>query len=94
MTENEEYQVRLVTNEKVMKQLVGCLQTPTFNHNLHINVLCCIENLLYNPSTHQHLCNPKIVRVVMNASDQVSDTRQVEDMDPALCLKLERDLVK
>lgn len=77
-----------------MKQFVGCLQTPTFKHGVHTSVLCCIENLLYNPSTHLHICKPEIVSTVMSVSDQISDPRLVEDMDPALCSKLEHDLVK
>ena len=94
ITEDETHQVLVVSNLKVMNQFVGCLQTPTFTHDVHVRVVCCLENLSYNPCTHQYLSTEEIIRAVINASEMPSPTPHFEDMDPALCSKLDNDLVK
>ena len=94
MTEDEEYQIMVVSNPEVMKQLVGCLQTPTFTHAVHKRVLCCLENLSYNSSTHKILCSPDIICAAINSADLPSQEVQFGDMDQAMCMKLECDLVR
>eukprot|EP00731_Ephydatia_muelleri_P037869 Em0584g1a len=94
MTEDEEYQIMVVSNPEVMKQLVGCLQTPTFTHAVHKRVLCCLENLSYNSSTHKILCSPDIICAAINSADLPSLEVQFGDMDQAMCMKLECDLVR
>ena len=94
MTEDEVYQIMVVSNPEVMKQLAGCLQTPTFTHFVHTRVLCCLENLSYNSSTHRFICTPDIISAAINSPDLPSSQVQLGDMDQALCTKLECDLVR
>ena len=94
ITENEEYQIMVVSNREVMKQLVGCLQSPSFTHVVHIRVLCCLENLSYNSSTHKYLCTPDVISAAINSAALPSPEVQFGDMDRALCTKLECDLVR
>ena len=94
MTGDEEYQIMVVSNPEVMKQLVGCLQTPTFTHAMHIRVLLCLEHLTNNSSTHKFLCSPDIICAAINSADLPSQEVQFGDMDQAMCMKLECDLVR
>ena len=78
-----------------MKQLIGCLKTPTFTTNMDIVVLCCLHNLTYNAYTHKYLSNVDLIGAIMKVADRIpSEHIQFEDMDPVLCLKLESDLAK
>ena len=94
MTEDEVYQIMVVSNPEVMKQLAGCLQTPTFSHFVRVRVLCCLENLSYNSSTHKFICTPDIISAAINSPNLPSCQMRFGDMDQALCTKLECDLVR
>ena len=94
MTGDEDYQIMVVSNPEVIKQLVGCLQTPTFTHTVRIRVLCCLEKLSHNSSTHKFLCSPDIICAAINSADLPSQEVQFGDMDQAMCMKLECDLVR
>ena len=94
MTGDEEYQIMVVSNPEVMKQLVGCLQSPSFTHPVHIRALLCLEHLTNNSSTHKFLCSPDIICAAINSADLPSLEVQFGDMDQAMCMKLECDLVR
>ena len=77
-----------------MKQFIGCLKNPTVNTPVHINVLCCLENLSYNLYTHKYLSNVDLIGALINVADRRPlHPIHFEDMDPALCSELESHLV-
>ena len=86
IAKDDDHQIEIVSNQDVMQQMIGCL------HNKRIKVNYCLYILSCNSSTHQHLCNLRLISGVMSASDWLVPEAQFGDMDPALCTKLEREL--
>ena len=57
---------------------------------MHINVLCCFENLSYNAYTHKYLSKVDLIGALMKVAERTSSHPiQLEDMDPDLYLKLQ-----
>eukprot|EP00731_Ephydatia_muelleri_P005477 Em0002g1653a len=89
ISKDEQHQVQIVENEKVMKQLIGFLTIG------RLPTLCCLENLLYNSYTHKHLSNVDLIVALMKIAERPSSQPVMfEDMDPALCSKLDSDVAK
>ena len=95
ITEDEQHQFLIVSNQNVMKLFIGCLEYPSFSKDTHMKVLCCLENLSYNPYTHKYLSNVDIIGALMMVADKsLSSPIYFEGMDPAICANRECDLVK
>ena len=94
ISKDEQHQVQIVENEKVMKQLIGFLNSSSISTLGRPPALCCLENLLYNPYTHKYLSNVDLIDALMKIAERPSQPVIFEDMDPALCSKLDSDVAK
>ncbi|KAL5505369.1 hypothetical protein EMCRGX_G006787 [Ephydatia muelleri] len=93
ISKDEQHQVQIVENEKVMKQLIGFLNSSSISTLGRPPALCCLENLLYNPYTHKYLSNVDLIGALMKIAERPSSQSVIfEDMDPALCSKLDSDV--
>ena len=77
-----------------MDQMIGCLVTTSFSHEVRIKVLCCLENLSYNCKSHRHLVRPHFIRAIMGAASMQIDRTEVEGIDPALSINHNTNLIK
>ena len=92
---DEQHQIQIISNEEVMKQLIGCLEHPDLSTTINIDVLICIQNLSYNAYTHKYLANVYLIDTLMKVADKRHQLRTgFLNMDPVLCSKLEFDLAK
>ncbi|KAL5517581.1 hypothetical protein EMCRGX_G003156 [Ephydatia muelleri] len=62
---DEQHQIKIISNEEVMKQLIGCLEHPDLSTTINIDVLICIQNLSYNAYTHKYLTNVYLIDTLM-----------------------------
>ena len=92
LSEVNELQVQLASAVGIVDQFEGCLLTPSLSQYPRSNVVCCIENLAYNPHTHQHIVKPQLVRALIKSCHLPIVPVPLPGMDIELCKKLEFEL--
>ena len=92
LAEIDQFQVQLASKPGIVDQFEGFLLTPSLSQHPRSDVVCCVENLAYNPNTHRYIVQPRLVRALIKTNDMPIVPVHYADMDPELCKTLEIEM--